>query len=179
MSVSFGWYMQQRRWKCIVISFLLESHMYTVEQLLGYMNVFSSPLSFLSLLLAKIYRCHFILFLSNLILILFIAICFVFCFLSFLVFSFNYIPHYFILFNFYFKFDPLFFFLQFVLFSFSNWILFSILSHNIWFQIIFISNLVLILFIVISFVFYPFVIAFFFNFTPQYFINLEFYSVIF
>jgi hypothetical protein len=91
-----------------------------------------------------------------------IAIC---LFLSFLIdFFFNFTPHHLISFIFYIKFDMHSFdCCLFVCFNyFSNWILFSISSLNIWFQIIFILNLVSIILIVISFVLDLFIAFFLF-----------------
>jgi hypothetical protein len=82
-----------------------------------------------------------------------------FAFLSFLlIFFINFIPYQLILSYFYIKFGPY----SFDYYFFSNWILF--LTLGIWFQVIFILNLVFILFIDIYFVLDPFLLHLFFNF---------------
>jgi len=59
-------------------------------------------------------------------------------------------------------------------FNFFYWSFSSISSLKIWFQIIFISNLVAIFY---HYFFWIFLLYFFFNFIPWYFVNLEFYCV--
>jgi len=66
-------------------------------------------------------------------------------FIFFIDFFFNFAPHHLVSFNFYVKFNPHSFdYCLFIFFPIPNWILWSL---NIWFQIIFISSLVLILFV--------------------------------
>jgi len=106
-------------------------------------------------------------FFFNFILILLISIFFI---IFWLIFFFNFSHCHLVSFNFYIKFSPhscdcCFFSL------FSNWILSSISSSNIWFQIIFMSNLILILLIIISLLL-DIVYCIFFNFIPQYFDDL-------
>jgi hypothetical protein len=95
------------------------------------------------------------------------------CFLYFLlIFFFNSAPHHLVSFNFYVKFNSHSFdYCLFIFFSIPNWILWSL---NIWFQIIFISSLVIILLL-----FYSFFIVLFFNFISRYFIDFKFCFFIF
>jgi hypothetical protein len=89
---------------------------------------------------------------------------FVYFYLFWLIFFFNFTSHHLVSFIFYIKFDMHSFdCCLFVCFNyFSNWILFSISSLSIWFQIIFILNLVPIILIVISFVLDLFIAFFLF-----------------
>jgi len=94
---------------------------------------------------------HFFSF--NLVFILFITIYFIF-YLFLLIFFFNFVPRHLVSFNFYIKFGPYSFDCCF--FSFLNWILFSISFLNIWFQFIFMWNLIIILFTAIYLILDPF-----------------------
>jgi hypothetical protein len=90
--------------------------------------------------------CHLFI-ISNLILILFISICFVLL-PSFDWIDFQFVP---LLFGFILLLYQIWSSFFWFFYPFSIWILFSI-SSNIWFQFIFMLNFVLILFIVICFV---------------------------
>jgi hypothetical protein len=73
---------------------------------------------------------------------------FLFSFSFWIDFFFYFWPYYLVLFNFYIKIGLYSFSCYLFIFNyFSNWILFSILPLSIWFQIIFISDLILIFFL--------------------------------
>jgi hypothetical protein len=146
---------------------------------------FSSIFSLL--FFAKYKRCLFICFLYPIWSLFFwflFALLFIF---SGLIFFLNFIPHHLDLINFCIKFYLYFFHCYLFFYPFSNWTLFSISSLNIWFQIIFIWNLVFILFIAIFFVWIFFFIVFSFQFHPsiffwfkilfRYFLEFAFYEV--
>jgi hypothetical protein len=87
---------------------------------------------------------------------------FLFSFSFWIDFFFYFWPYYLVLFNFYIKIGLYSFSCYLFIFNyFSNWILFSILPLSIWFQIIFISDLILIFFCLGSFF-----IVFFLNLIP-------------
>jgi hypothetical protein len=91
-------------------------------------NFFSSPSFFLSLLLPKCEGVFSFIFYIQFGPYFFY--CYFFLHILLINFLFNYIPHHLVLFYFYIKFGPYFFYF---LKAFTNWILFSILSLNIWF----------------------------------------------
>ena len=155
-----------QHWKCITIFFSLVMCVPTTTWWLGSDRLFSFPLIlFLSSPCQNIKLSFNLFFVFNFVLVFLIAYCFV-C-LSFSIYLFfNYATHHLVSFNFYIKFDPYsFYYCLFICNHFPNWILFLISFLNIWFQIIFISNLVLIL-LLLFLLFWIFFIAFlFFNFT--------------
>ena len=119
--------------------------------------------------LPKYKRCSFICFLYPIWSLLFWFLFVLFLIFFGLIFFLNFIPHHLDLIIFCIKFCLYFFHCYFFHYPFSNWILFSISSLNIWFQIIFIWNLVSILFIAISFVLNLFFYCIFF---PISFLNI-------
>jgi len=135
-----------QHWKCIAVFFSLVLYVLMTRWWLGSNKLFSFPLIFfLSSPCQNIKLSFNLFFVFNFVLVLLIAYCFV-C-LSFSIYLFfNYATHHLVSFNFYIKFDPYsFYYCLFICNYFPNWILFLIHFFNIWFQIIFISNLVLIL----------------------------------
>jgi len=143
--------------KCPNMLFLVVRHVYTTTQQLesiGYF-FFSFLLSFLLEFRTNVpmYKGILSFFSFNLVFILFITIYFIF-YLFLLIFFFNFVPRHLVSFNFYIKFGPYSFDCCF--FSFLNWILFSISFLNIWFQFIFMWNLIIILFTAIYLILDPF-----------------------
>jgi len=103
-------------------------NMCAVERQFDYGKLFSSPSFFLSLLLPKCEGVFSFIFYIQFGPYFFY--CYSFLHILLINFLFNYIPHHLVLFYFYIKFGPYFFYF---LKAFTNWILFSISSLNIWF----------------------------------------------
>jgi hypothetical protein len=141
-----------------VMIFHIVLYIYTLAQWLGFNELFSSFFFLFSL--PKYKGVILFIFISNLVLIILNAICFAFLFFYWFFFI-NFIPYQLILSDFYIKFGP-YSFDYYFFYYFSNWFLF--LTLGIWFQVIFILNLVFILFIDIYFVLDPFLLHLFFNF---------------
>jgi hypothetical protein len=142
-----------------VMIFHIVLYIYTLAQWLGFNELFSSFFFFSSL--CQNIKVSFYLFLYLIWFLLFWML-FVLLFYFFYWFFFiNFIPYQLILSDFYIKFGP-YSFDYYFFYYFSNWFLF--LTLGIWFQVIFILNLVFILFIDIYFVLDPFLLHLFFNF---------------
>jgi hypothetical protein len=144
-------------WQCLkrfAVIFLVVWHMYTMMRWLNSHELFFSLFSPCKNIKVSFY----FIFLSNLIPILLLVICFIFLFFYWLFFSISSLIIWFYLI---FISNLILIFLIVFFYPFPDHILFSIPSLSIWFQIIFILNLVLILFIAISFVLEPFLLNFF------------------